>query len=1275
MTGPSFGAPAGALPGAHDSTASGTGLGTGLDEFVLDRKIGQGGMADVWLGHHRRLGLPAAIKVITRGRAHDPRYHEGFRREVRAVAGLDHPGIVAVLDAGTVSPEAAAGSAGALTEGSPWLAMALAEHGDLRRLPHPMSWPLLREVLLQILDALAHAHARGVVHRDLKPENVLLRVENDRLRLMLTDFGIAHVIADALTASERAGDSVGTPQYMAPEQIRGQWRDYGPWTDLYALGCVAFELATGDPPYPGRTPLAIAQAHLTAELPTISPVHPLPAGFAGWVRHLMQRDPRARPATAADAARALARLPAPSAEISRRARLDALATLGAAGESAPTLLGSPLALGEAETRDVSDLLRLRATLATVLSADAAWHLAASEVITARPASGGAPAITETAPPAEPRRDAAAGAPSPAGPALTDPSPPDDRPVIPATWYQDAPERPILRGLGLGLFGVRAVPFVDRDAERDRLWSALRAVEETGKSRLVLVEGTEGSGKTRLVEWFGHRAAELGVAEVVTLRHSPLEAPGDGAAAAIEAWFRGQGLDAVALERRIADWLASLDRTTPQTAPQTAPPTASQSAPKTAPQASQATSLYAEGIIEADAPALVRWLRPTTRSICDAPMSPSERYGAAARWLGGLTRRRAVVLHVDDAQWSHDALTFMQWLLAARHPLPILFVATVRTDLLADRPLEAAALDTLRRLPRVDQITLGPLPPEDHARFVRELLGLDPILTRELLRRTDGNPLFALQIIAEWVEREALAPGPRGYTCNGFALHDIPAHLPALATRRLTRLADRFPEPAIVTLALETAAALGHAVDPAEWIAATAALDITIPPGLEEALHDAGIARPGHHGWFFTHGFVRDALLATAKAEGRLPAIHRACAAIITGGRAPDERRAGHLIAAGENHAALDALLIAAERRLDASEYQGTLLLCDRRAALLDHLHVPENDIRRALELPLRFDALRFAGRLPEAEAIIARFDGFNLGAGHPRLLADLARARGGLAFSEGRIDAIERHYTDAITLYAHLDDARGEVRARHGLGWAQLYHGRFDAAERGFDRARARAEAAGINIELGWALHGIAAARLFSERGNALEPLMAAGYAFKKGGAQTGLGGVRLFMGEAARQAGDREVGLRHVEAAVEILDHLGAQLAFVARSTLAFHHLDLGHDADAARVLAELLAEGAIERIQVHYRPSAFAALALLDLRAGRHEDFARHFARIPRLDTGFTHPIARNLLETLARELEARGELTHAIRAWQITANHWRPVNLARAQAARDRADALQG
>src|SRR6185295_5129294 len=143
--------------------------------FRLDRCIGRGGMAEVWSGVHAAQGVPVAVKVMTGERAREPSFRAAFRNEVQAVASLDHPGIVIVFDHGEVTPEAEEVSRGLLTAGSPTLAMELADGGTLgSRFTDGIGWAELRQVLLDLLDALAHAHARGVVHRDLKPNNILV---------------------------------------------------------------------------------------------------------------------------------------------------------------------------------------------------------------------------------------------------------------------------------------------------------------------------------------------------------------------------------------------------------------------------------------------------------------------------------------------------------------------------------------------------------------------------------------------------------------------------------------------------------------------------------------------------------------------------------------------------------------------------------------------------------------------------------------------------------------------------------------------------------------------------------------------------------------------------------------------------------------------------------------------------------------------------------------------------------------------------------------------
>ncbi len=156
--------------------------------FVLHHRLGRGASATVWYAEHARTGLPVAVKILdapAEGGSHD----EGFRGEVESVCQLDHPAIIQVYDYGITShgdPRVPAGR--------PWLAMELASAGTLHEVPEPWRWDTLRGLLLALLDALAHAHARGVVHRDLKPSNILLAGPDDASPgVKLTDFGIAWV--------------------------------------------------------------------------------------------------------------------------------------------------------------------------------------------------------------------------------------------------------------------------------------------------------------------------------------------------------------------------------------------------------------------------------------------------------------------------------------------------------------------------------------------------------------------------------------------------------------------------------------------------------------------------------------------------------------------------------------------------------------------------------------------------------------------------------------------------------------------------------------------------------------------------------------------------------------------------------------------------------------------------------------------------------------------------------------------------------------------------
>lgn len=281
-----------------------TGMSIELGAYTLIEPLARGGMAQVWRGVHPPTGRDVALKFLMANHVGEPSWLQSFQLEVLAAASLDHPNIIQVHDSGMVSEDAARASAEALQVGQPYLVMELVTGGTLRPPERSSPWLLLAQKLLKILDALAHAHAKGVYHLDLKPANVLLSGPQDRRQgLKLTDFGIAHVRGhrDSEPAVPARG-FVGTPPYMAPEQFRADWRDFGPWTDLYALGCMTWQLVCGAPPFADRSAIGTMWAHCQSPLPPWEPrLRIVPAGLRTWVARLLEKAPEDRYLCAADA--------------------------------------------------------------------------------------------------------------------------------------------------------------------------------------------------------------------------------------------------------------------------------------------------------------------------------------------------------------------------------------------------------------------------------------------------------------------------------------------------------------------------------------------------------------------------------------------------------------------------------------------------------------------------------------------------------------------------------------------------------------------------------------------------------------------------------------------------------------------------------------------------------------------------------------------------------------------------------------------------------------
>lgn len=282
------------------------------------RAIGRGAMGEVWLAEHTQAQAQVAIKFLRVPPEQAEQAAQGLTNEVQACARLTHPNIVSVLDLGRVDLRGMAAMEHRFPLGTPFLVMEFIPGRSLQSAVGRVSWSRARAILELLLDALAHSHARGVIHRDLKPGNVLLRqppLSDPSVSRppdpLITDFGVAQAFT---RGAQGTREVVGTPAYMAPEQLQARWRDQGPWTDLYSVGCLAWSLVTAQPPFGrGRSFEENREAHLRQEPPRLEPQVAVPDELEGWLRRLLVKDPGQRYVRAADALEALRALPAASA--------------------------------------------------------------------------------------------------------------------------------------------------------------------------------------------------------------------------------------------------------------------------------------------------------------------------------------------------------------------------------------------------------------------------------------------------------------------------------------------------------------------------------------------------------------------------------------------------------------------------------------------------------------------------------------------------------------------------------------------------------------------------------------------------------------------------------------------------------------------------------------------------------------------------------------------------------------------------------------------------
>ncbi|MBX7193795.1 MAG: AAA family ATPase, partial [Sandaracinaceae bacterium] len=711
-----------------------------------------------------------------------------------------------------------------------------------------------------------------------------------------------------------------------------------------------------------------------------------------------------------------------------------------------------------------------------------------------------------------------------------------RAAIVPDWRQVpvSPPRPKLVGAGLGLYGLRSIPLAGREIERDRLWSHLVRAQELSRTEIVLVRGGAGHGKTRLAEWLVESALELGVAVALIATHGAAGGPADGLGPMLARHLRARGLEREALTAHVASWLKEHG---------------------------------SAGADLADAEDLAAIVEGRHERFA----SPRDRHAAIRRLLRRIARGLPIVLVLDDVPFGLDAMAFVESLRDASEALPMLVLATAREEDLGAREELAARLGALVGAGGAFELTLGPLGTDEHARLVRELLGLEGALADEVAERTSGSPLFAVQLVGDWVQRGIVVPGPRGFVLRAGAEAPIPDDIHGVWRARVERVLSDVALADGQTV-LELAAALGSRVELNEWRAACAVEGLSSPDAVLARLADAGLLRVGGTSVRFVHGMLRESLERLAREAERLIEHHRVCALVVEERGGDPERAAHHHLSARDPHSAIPLLFAATRRHLDVGDLQAAHQALDRLEPALRATSAAPSDPRFMRVRLARAEALAVQGRLDEASAIL---DPLVIGALDGEDAASLAWMRGIVRQKRGATSEALRWFQEGRERGESRSDVAAVARCLYGAAECEKLLGRLDDARRHYESAGALFHRLGRRIAEARVLTGLS--DLEGRVGHLARALELAGSSreiLEGLGVRHSVAILANGMGDLLRKTGRIDEAETSYRDAIRILEELGSADVTIVRINLGLAMLARGELAHADRFLDGVEAE-----------------------------------------------------------------------------------------------------